>query len=173
MKMFIQNILTVIREKKQYFFLAIPFLLILLAIVSYIAIFQTSDKKTTITPTQIPTSIPTIVPDTPTEEPTADPTTKAILQKQAAGDETFAKEQAAIQQKYPWINNLPIDNKRSFIYFDADSASFVGLLYPTRSSSVSIDDQVAGMKSEAQNELLNLNINYQSYPFEWKVTPEP
>jgi hypothetical protein len=176
MKQYIENFLLIVREKKSYLFFALPFFLILLAIIAYIVVFpQTPQQK--IEPAPTATIIPT-EPE-PTEEvletlePTFDPQTEAALQELDNGEVKFAQEQDAIRKEYPWIEELPLDENDYFVYFDTDLKSFVGLLYPKTSNQLSVENQAANLKAQAQAELTDRGINYAKYPFDWRVNPEP
>jgi hypothetical protein len=165
----LDKILTLIRNKKKYIFFSVPFLLIPVAAM-IMSSPQTSTYKNNLQPS-ISSLAPTrVMPTTP--ETTIKPQTKILLQKQDASEIQQAEEQAAIQKDYPWFNSLPLQESNYFVYFDVNKKSFVGLLYPKTSSSVSVDNQVAQMKTEAQAKLTQKSIPWQNYQFSWKVTPK-
>ena len=93
--------------------------------------------------------------------------------EQSQADLNYASKEAQFQQNYPWYNDLPLQTETYYVYFDTNSKSFIGILYPSNSSSASVDNQVAGMKSDIQTQLTNLGIPYNNYPLNWEVTPEP
>ena len=176
MKHFIDTFLIAIREKKSYLFVALPFALIILALTAFIAVFQEpvqQQKPVIATPTLIPTEEPEPTEEIPlTPEATIPPETALLLQKQAETEKQHAEEQAAIQRNYPWFNQLPIDKVNYFVYFDAEIEAFVGLLYPETSSSIPVATQVEQLKTSATFDLEEMEIPWQSYPFNWKINPE-
>ncbi len=99
------------------------------------------------------------------------PTDQAKEQTQA--DLNYGKHEQSVNNNYPWYNDLPLQTDSYYFYFDLNSKSFIGILYPSNSSNESIDSQVASMKSDIQTQLTNMNIPYTNYPLNWEVTPEP
>lgn len=120
-------------------------------------------------PTQLPilktTPLPTITPskDTPLEE-------QLRIQTEADNNTTNIKN--GILQKYPWYNQLPLQEKDYFVYFNLEKQVFIGKLYPQRSSSIPIEQQSLNWQQEIQVKLQDLNINLSVYNIIWEINPE-
>lgn len=91
---------------------------------------------------------------------------------QEGADQNFAKWNQDLQDNYPWIDKLPIQETNYFVYFDTDKKQFIGKLYPQKNSNTSIENQTAQFKSEIQTKLKNLGVSIENYQFEWIVKPE-
>lgn len=175
MKEIINTIIRTVKDKRNYFLLAIPFVLILLFLIFSITLFQGQNSRI-----QIPTPKITQTQEIRFPSPTIDQHVsnspdnfEEVMKKQEQSDREFAEEQASIQRNYPWFDKLPLQTDSYFFYFDAEIKSFVGLLYPKTSKIIPVETQVSSMKIEIVNQLNSMGIPSSQYPISWEVTPEP
>ena len=90
---------------------------------------------------------------------------------QTIADQNYIEWEKSVDQSYPWLEKLPLETENYFFYFDIDTKSFVGQLYPSGSSEISEADQVTAMKAEIMTSLTNLGIP-TTFPFDWQITKE-
>lgn len=90
---------------------------------------------------------------------------------QSQADKNFGDQWKKVDTLYPWYDSLPLQTDSYFVYFDLDTRSFVGKLYPSSNSSVSEDNQVIQMKQEIIKKLEELGIDTTKYKFTWTITP--
>lgn len=106
-----------------------------------------------------------------TPTPTQNNTSTDVLE-QGQDDAKFSQSQADFLNSHPWYDNLPPENDQYYINFDASKNDFFVLLYPKKQSSLSIDSQVAQLKTNVINELKSLGVNTSSYAIEWTIIPQ-
>lgn len=156
------NYLTTPKGKGR--FTIVSLLLIFIAVAGYSSFYHnTQSEKENVSPQRTaPTGkalqVPSGAPITPFQG--------------ESGSEQHAKEQAAIQESFPWFDKLPLQEENYFVYFDAEKVTFFGLLYPKTSSSRPVEEQVERLKAGIQQRLTDMDIPWKNYPFNWKVTPE-
>ncbi len=169
----IQELLNNLKQK-NIIFLLIPGGAILLMIILIISLVsqnrQTYHPQPTISPTTYLQPSPT--PTTPVI-PGLNPTEQEKMKSQTQADLKYSKYIKDIYTNYPWYNSLPLQTTSYFVYFDPNKKSFTGKLYPKSSTTTSVDQQVALMKSEILEKLKNLSIPTTTYPFDWQVTQQP
>ena len=79
-------------------------------------------------------------------------------------DEGYAEWELQKNAAYPWINRIPIQTEKYFVYFDLNQKIFIGYLYPTSG------DSITTLKTEAQRVLKEVKgIPIESYKFTWIV----
>lgn len=132
---------------------------VFLFIISFFSPTQPLPTPGSTTPTQIPQSFPT-------------PSLIEELNRQTEADINVNNIQNDVLQKYPWYNDLPIQETNYFVYFDVPQKSFIALLYPQSSSSISQEEQVASFKTEIISQLQKLGVNTNVLPIEWQIKPE-
>ena len=95
------------------------------------------------------------------------------LRNQAESDIKTAESLNEFYIEYPWWEKFPLKKDGYFVYFNPGKKSFVGLLYPKKSSQATIDQEVQLMKSEIEATIKSYSINLLDYGISWKITPEP
>ena len=123
-----------------------------------------SSKKTPAVPSDTSTgglSFPS--PASNTDLRKAPPSQEKIAQQMNA-DEGYAEWELQKNAAYPWINRIPIQTEKYFVYFDLNQKIFIGYLYPTSG------DSITTLKTEAQRVLKEVKgIPIESYKFTWIV----
>jgi hypothetical protein len=114
--------------------------------------------------TQKTVSIPSPTPTPFSEE-------NSLLNQQGQSDLKFAQSQKQFLETHPWYNNLPPENNQYFINYDASKNDFFVILYPKKTSSLSIDNQVSQLKTNVLQALQTLGINTALYKIEWTIIP--
>ncbi len=94
------------------------------------------------------------------------------IELQLKGDQQFAEEKKTILQKYPWFLTLPFQENGYFVYFDIHSETFVGKLYPQKTSTISLDEQINSLKNTVTEKISALGPDTGKYKIEWNITPE-
>lgn len=94
------------------------------------------------------------------------------MHNQALSDKYYSEIQDTILKTYPWYNYFPIKGQNYFVYFDLDQKGFFALLYPQKSSSVTIDNQVNNLKEIITDRLRNIDTKTLTLPIEWEIKPE-
>lgn len=94
------------------------------------------------------------------------------MRLQTIADEYYAKAQEDILKLYPWYNTFPIKAQNYFVYFDLDKKEFIALLYPQKSSSISIDTQIEDFKKEINELLRAIDPKTLDLPIKWEIKPE-
>lgn len=141
--------------------LGLLLILILLAAILYI-----SGAGTKVEPSPRP------IPVT-TSAPTSSPTTlEDQLRLQTQADVNYAELQDKVLKEFPWYNNLPLQKDDYFVLFDLSKKAFRAKIYPQKSSSVPIDDQVKSYQQEIVEKLKALGVDTSVYPIEWSINPE-
>lgn len=113
---------------------------------------------------------PTVIP-TPTIFQTSF-IPKDPLKEQTISDENFSSWVSSVRKTYPWYKNLPLQSSEYFVYFDLEKKVFIAKLYPSKSSTVSIDEQIKIIKEHVLVSLATMGINVNLYQLEWIVNPE-
>ncbi len=72
----------------------------------------------------------------------------------------------------PWYKNIPIVSSDFFVGYDGQKKEFFAYLYPSRSSSVAIDEQVASLKSLVISALTNIGAKPDLNKIEWNISPK-
>lgn len=109
----------------------------------------------------------------PSSSPTSLPIPKdEELLRQTEADINVNQLQNQVLQNYPWYNQLPLQEKNYFVFFDLEKKSFEATIYPQNSSPTPIDDQVRSYQQEILGKLQQLGINTNQYQIEWVITPE-
>lgn len=93
-------------------------------------------------------------------------------QYQTQSDEYYQTTQDKVLQSYPWYLNLPIKDTYYFVYFDPTSETFIAKLYPQKTSSTSLDEQVNTFKKSIIERINTLGSGAEKYKIEWRVIPE-
>ena len=93
-------------------------------------------------------------------------------QRQTEADYNWAQMQEEVFRKYPWYLDLPLQERNYFVFFESSKNSFNAEIYPQKSSSTSIDDQVVSYQEKISEELRRLNVDTSVHPIEWVITPE-
>lgn len=88
------------------------------------------------------------------------------IKAQKAADDNYLKDEARIENSYPWLEKLPIEAANYYVYFDIEKESFIGQLYPQRPS------QTEPMKAEILTKLKERGIPTEGYGVEWEATVE-
>lgn len=91
---------------------------------------------------------------------------------QTQADINYLQLQNKILSEFPWYTEFPLQESNYFVYFDLDKKSFKGKIYPQKSSSVSIDEQVNNYKQEILGILKKIGVDTALYPIEWVIIPE-
>lgn len=94
------------------------------------------------------------------------------LKLQTEADINYNELQNKILNEFPWYNNLPLQKSNYFVFFDLDNKTFKGKIYPQKSSSVPVDDQVNAYKQEILGKLKQLGIDTSLYKIDWIIIPE-
>lgn len=94
------------------------------------------------------------------------------MRLQTVSDNNNSTAQDAVLKLYPWYNNFPIKAQNYFVYFDLNQKHFIALLYPQKSSSTSIEDQVASFKKEITDRLRVIDEKTLELQIDWEVKPE-
>lgn len=94
------------------------------------------------------------------------------LQLQTIADQKYATWQAEIFKNYPWFNELPVQTKKYFVFFDLGKKSFKAKLYPLSEGKTSIEKQIESLKSDVLNALQKLGIDTVKYKINWEIIPE-
>lgn len=108
----------------------------------------------------------------PPSEPYEQLTQQQKEQVQAQADEYYQKVQDTILKKYPWYLDMPIQDSYYFVYFDPDSETFIATLYPQKTFSASLDEQVADLKKVVVEKINALGSGAEKYKIDWRITPE-
>lgn len=140
--------------------LGLLFLLILLLIIY----LSSNINKAKIKPTPVPTPV--------VFSPSPSPSLENELERQTQADINVANLQEEVFKKYPWYLKLPLQEPNYFVYFDASKNTFFASIYPQKSSSISIDDQVKSYQEEILKRLTQLGIDTSLYKIDWEIKPE-
>lgn len=158
----------------KYLFFALIFAIFVLLVFIFLPLISNFGKpKPMSTPPPVltaPSASPTFIPGSsalPSGIPSADQ-----IQLQAKADQDFAEKIKQRDALYPWLDKLPIQTSNYFAYFDVDQKQFIATLFPSSASTISIDEQVNGFKSEITTKLQNLIPDYTQYNIQWNIKPE-
>ena len=127
-----------------------------------------SNQLPTVSPPPIPTSTP-FIPATP---PPAASNQNIQLQRQTQADINYINAQNQVLSDYPWYNDLPLQADNYFVLFDLSTKSLRAKIYPQRSSSTSVDDQVKLYTAEILEKLKQVGIDTTLYKIDWSINPE-
>jgi hypothetical protein len=72
----------------------------------------------------------------------------------------------------PWINQVPIITSSYFVGYNTPKSIFFAHLYPSKTSSVPIDTQVASLKSAVVNALKKVGASPNPNAIEWTISPK-
>lgn len=146
---------------------------LLLAILAVSSFIYFSNKPSS---SSLPVQKMDTVSPSPSPPPPAVPyeqlTQEQKNQYQSQSDEYYQKTQDKILRNYPWYFDLPLKDTNYFVDFDPSSEAFIAMLYPQKSSSVSLDEQVEEMKKIITQRINTLGSDTGKYKIEWKVIPE-
>lgn len=98
---------------------------------------------------------------TPTIEST---TLEDQIRIQNSGDREYGERIEAMQDAYPWLNSLPLQDEQYFVYFDTKTETFTGKLYASPNTQARRDT----LKQNIASQLQALNIPYTEYEFIWE-----
>lgn len=158
-------------KMKYLFFILIFIIFVLLFFILLPLISNLGKPRVAPTPLPVltaPSGAPATTPTTTTPKHTAAPASPAT---QAQADQDFAAKIKANNDLYPWLNKLPFQTKNYYVYFDVDQKQFITKLYPQSSSTTSVDQQVADLKTEIITRLQSTIPNYTQYNIQWEVKP--
>lgn len=93
-------------------------------------------------------------------------------QYQTQADEYYQNTQDTILKNYPWYLDLPIQDTYYFVYFDPPSETFIAKLYPQKTASTSLDEQVNSLQKTVTEKIKALGSNADKYKIDWQVIPE-
>lgn len=146
-------------------------LLLIIFLLSFIILFPRLGLRS-IKPIQSPQPVLTVPSASPTPIPSTLSTEEQIkLQEQA--DRDFAEQSKKINETYLWLNKLPLQSQRYYVYFDVEEKQFIAKLYPSSVSSNSVDQQIEDMKTEIKANLKELTPDYEKYTIRWDIKVEP
>lgn len=94
------------------------------------------------------------------------------LRIQTQADKKFSEWQKDINIKYPWYNDLPLQENEYYIYFDLDKTAFVAFLYPKQSGNISIETQITKLKEKILKQLTMIGVDIKNYQFIWTTQPK-
>ena len=145
----------------MYAVLGVLLIVLLLFVGVYFTISSRPPKKNTavsISPSLVFTSVPPLA--------TATPYPSIIQQKQIeqqkSSDIDWAQQAQKTTEQYPWLDKLPLKTDSYFVYFDTEKKQFIGKVYAKESA-------VPEIKNIVISKLKELQINTDSYPFEWQT----
>ena len=154
--------------KKLYLIAGI---LILIAIASVYLLFPSSKNKDIYKPIPVVQFQPSSsIPRSSTSTDNLSSEDKTKLQLKA--DRKLATEREILLQKYPWFLNLPFQKAGYFVYFDSLSETFIAKLYPQKTSSIPLDEQINSLKKTVTGQINALGSDTGKYKIDWKVIPE-
>ena len=166
----IQNIIERIKRNPTLLLLIpLGLLLFMIGMIIYLSFQPHSPQE----PDQNPNAVITPQASTNISPTMGEMSLEEQAREQAIADKNFRIWEAEVAEKYPWLNELPLQTDSYFFYFDIDKEAFIGTLYPNSTSTIPTQTQVDAMKIEIITELTQLGIPYSNYPLEWEVIPEP
>lgn len=142
---------------------------VLIGIVILLFLFLPSTTKQQETPKPSVTQIPTPTIFIPQENTN---TLDGQLRIQTQADKKFSEWQKDINTKYPWYNDLPLQENEYYIYFDLDKTAFVTFLYPKQSGNISIETQITKLKEKILKQLTMIGVDTKNYQFFWTIQPK-
>lgn len=123
-------------------------------------------------PAPSPLPVLTAPSASPFTSPKGTLSTQDQINLQAQADQDFAKRSKQIKEAYPWLDKLPIQSQKYYVYFDVNEKQFIAKLYPSSSSSTSVDQQVENMQNEIKAKLQELIPDYTKYNIRWDIKVE-
>lgn len=91
------------------------------------------------------------------------------IKAQSEADQNYAKAALEQQEKYPWLDKLPIQSSSYFVYFEIANGKFTAELYPRSSSSQSIESQTEQLKREVTQKINTLGPDATKYEIIWVI----
>jgi hypothetical protein len=94
------------------------------------------------------------------------------IKAQTIADQNYGKAIRAQEEAYPWLQSLPLQTPTYFVFFDTNKKQMLATLYPTASSTLSIEQQEATIKSQILIRLQELGIDTIKYAPVWISKPK-
>lgn len=137
-------------------------LLLIVSIASFILVKSTQKSEAPqATSSYTPELNPTLEAVKPEDLSTLSESDQLAIQGEA--DRRVAERDKTLDQKYPWLNEFPLQNENYFVYFDTDKGKFFGSIY-TASEEATIKSQVA-------SNFKDLGIDTTTYQVDWTIKP--
>jgi hypothetical protein len=128
-------------------------LFIVLVLLSFIVTWRKKDQS-------VPETGMTVTPSISWHEPNLSDFSDQAQKKQSDADYDFGTWQEKIQTNYPWYNNLPLQTKDYFVYFDLDTQTFIAQIYTQTNAQL--------FRKEIENRLIQEGIDITKFHIIWK-----